>query len=148
MDKLIHVKNVALSSPGLVISAGASPLVKTTAVFPYTVDGNILVSGAAGDLPSLTSASISIAPGNTGCITVSVSPAGYVFTDAPLDQLTSGITGLFPITAMAAVPNGRALVGYIIVKNASASNFIGGTTAFDAASLTVTYLNAIGGFTE
>lgn len=146
MDKITHVKNVALASAGMAIKTSSSALAKTVNAFNYTIDGNIIGAKGAGDLPALTG--INVADGYTTCITVSINSSGtFSLTESIADQLTSGLTGIFPISALGVVPAGNALVGYIVIKNATGSVFTGGTTALDVSNLTVTYLNAVGGFT-
>lgn len=154
MDKLTDNKNVALSSAVMTITAGASALAKTTAVINCTIDGNIMSAIAAGNLPALTG--INLVAGSTLAITVSATIAGaFILTASPAVVSTAlDTSSIFPIgshgafTGVAAVVSGQALVGYIIIKNATAATFIGGTTALDTALLTVTYLNAVGGFTK
>lgn len=143
MDKT-NISNIATNSAGLAIKTSSSALAKTANAILCKIDGNLVASIAAGDLPALTG--INIATAYTNAITVSVNASGTFALTAGTAQLTSGLTSgtIFPMSALAQVPAGQALVGYIVIKNATGSTFTGGTTALDASNLTVTYINASG----
>ena len=61
-----------------------------------------------------------------------------------LAALQSQIIAALPQPIGAQQPVYKAMVGFIVVTNATGSNFVGGTTALDTGSLTVTYYSPVG----
>lgn len=127
-----------LSSAGLAIKAGGSPAVKAGSAFSVLVDGvpirkaaNTDMAALAGTLATAKSAAWAFYLDGAGALSASAKTADANTHDAAL--------ALLP-----APPDNQALVGIIVIDNATGANFIGGTTALDTASLTVTYYNATG----
>lgn len=127
-----------LTSPGLVIKAGSSALVKAGAAFVAVIAGvlvrkaaNTDMSALAGTLPTAKSALWAFYINAAGTISTSTKTADVATHDAALLLLP-------------AVPDGLAMIGFIVIDNATGSNFVGGTTPLDTASLTVTYYNTPG----
>jgi hypothetical protein len=140
---------VALGSAGLAIGSTTTQYAIGTAV-PYIFKG---VFGTS--LPTTASAALTIEPG-TGIVPQSPNafqpiPPGQlcVFLGVCNPGSANAVTWLQgPLTPSdqlvgeaPAVPQGRVAFGAIKVSNASASNFVVGTTAFNAASITTTYFN-------
>lgn len=123
------------TSAGLVIKAGASALAKTGASATYgTVQGAPFTIAAATDMAALS--------GTTAQNTHNV----YVFYIDSAGTLTSAMgTGNATLgnVKFPPAPEGKAILGYIKV-NPTAADFIGGTTALDAANTNVIYVNITG----
>lgn len=128
-----RMSSQATSSAGLVISA-TTTLAKTGAVAFQGVAKGVPVTIAAGtDMPALVG---SITAGSFNVFCFFIDAAGVV-------TVAMGIEG----TTLAKVrfpnfPEGKALVGYLIVTYASA--FIGGTTVLSTA--TTNYVSPVGAF--
>lgn len=147
MDQIVsqRIANVILSSGGLAINAGSSTMIKTTNTINAKIDGYIMANVAATSAigNGTIGTTIGTLPtGYTMALTVSVNASGTFALTASSQILTSSILqGLFPTGSLAPVPQGQCLVGYVIIRNASGSNFVGGTTALDAGSITTLYIN-------
>lgn len=127
-----------LTNPGLVINAGSSPLAKAGSAFAAVAAGtlvrkpaNTAMSALVGTLATAKSALWAFYIDASGTITTSAKTADAATHDAAL-------------ALMPAVPSNVAMIGFIVVDNASGSNFVGGTTALDAASVTTTYYSCTG----
>lgn len=124
----------ALSSAGLVIKAGGSALAKTgSAVFYAVANGRIVTIAGSTDMPALVG---NIGAGKYNVYCFFIDQAGTV-TVAMGVEGASAATVKFP-----PFPEGKALVGFILVTYASA--FTGGTTALDTA--TTVYVSPLGAF--
>ena len=143
MDKL-YISNSALTSAALAINAAGSATIKTVNTVNYKIDG-VLYTGVAGTTIT-TPTTISIPTLTTTPITVSVNAAGSFTLTAGTGVLTATViagsaNAICLRSQLAEVPASQALVGYVVVKNAAATTWVGGTTAFDAANVTSTYIN-------
>ncbi|MBI5402487.1 MAG: hypothetical protein HY959_03740 [Ignavibacteriae bacterium] len=120
------------NSGALAIKTSSSALAKTVNTINALVDG-VLVQKAAADMAALSG---TIATGKKGIFVFTLKADGTLTTRA--GTLTaSALSGIsFPT-----IPAGEVVIGFIIVENATGSDFVGGTTALDTASLTVTYVN-------
>lgn len=139
MDK-IYQSNTCLGSTGLAIAAASSPLARTVTSQPYRINGALFPSFTPGNITLTTAQNVPAA--STLVVTVGITATGtYVLTQfAPV--LNSTFTGTqIASTAQCADPApNTALVGYIVIR-ATTTAFTGGTTALDAATYTVTYIN-------
>lgn len=128
----------AMSSAGLAIKAGGSAIVKNGSAFVAVVSGNLVYVAANTDTTALSGAVVTTAFKNIFLLTID---AAGTTAWLPGNQATTvGAIGI-PV-----VPNSVAVVGSILVQNATGSDFTPGTTALDTGSLTVTYLNTVGPF--
>lgn len=127
-----------LNSAGLVIHGSASTLAKTGASdFYASVKGTLVKIAAATDMPALTGLVITAANFNVACFFVD--SAGVVTVAFGTQGATLGAV-VFPQFAPGL--NNKALVGFLIITNAS--TFTGGTTALDTA--TTVYISPLGPF--
>lgn len=161
MNDDILTINQCLSNPGLVISVGASPLVKYANTFQAKVNSRISPAITTANAPSLALATL-IAPFPNGVPALAGNlAAGFsrIYTLVATLPITgsSTVTPTFSWIASSdfltvsdlanfgasTVPNqsNQVVVGQVIVANGTASAFVPGTTALDTALLTVTYLN-------
>lgn len=115
------------TTAGLVIKAGASPLVKTGGAISYLFAGGIPRTIAAGvDMAALA--------GTTLTATFNV----YVYMVNGSGALSSAMgTGAATYAAVKfpTVPDGRTVVGYTIINPTGTGSFVGGTTAIDDATV-------------
>jgi hypothetical protein len=139
MDKL-YTSNACMTSTGLAITGAAAATAKTVTSSAYRINGALYPSFTPGNI-TLTTAQ-NVAASSTLVVTVGISATGtYSLTQgtAVLNSTYSGTqiaqTGQFVDPAA-----GTALVGYIVIK-ATTTAFVGGTTALDAGTYTVTYIN-------
>ena len=120
--------NICLTACTLAINAASAATFKTTGTTTYTVDGRFctkaaLVAQAFSPIPGTVHAGVAI--GQTGYYVVGLDAAGTVRTFEGVGVLPDVADGFTPI-------------GIIKVVATSAA-FVPGTTALDAAGLTVTY---------
>lgn len=131
-------QNQMLSSAGLVIKGASSALAKTGAAATTAIAGGVLQKiAAATDMAALSG---TVVTATKNVYVFSIDAGGTLYSAmGGASAAVSGIT--FPV-----IPEGRAVIGFILVENATGADFVGGTTALDVASLTVTYLNNVGPF--
>lgn len=127
-----------LTSAGLVIKAGSSAIVKAVTAFAAIIDGAPVYKAAATDMSALVG---TLATAKSAAWAFYIDSAGTITTAAKTADVA---THALAVAAVAAPTDNKALIGFIVVDNATGSNFVGGTTALDAASLTVTYYNVVG----
>lgn len=124
--------NRIFNTGGLAIKAGGSAVVKTVNTVNAWIDGTI-VQKAAGDMAALSG---SVVPtGSKNIYAFCLDSSGTLTTLAGTANATLGSV-LFPT-----VSADKAIIGFIIVSNATGSDFTPGTTALDTGSLTVTYVD-------
>ncbi len=125
-----RMASAALTSPGLVISAGGATTAKTGSSDTYLVANGILVKvPASTTLPALVG-TISANDFNVFCFFVD--SAGVITSAAGTQGATLGAV-VFP-----QFPRGKALLGFLIVTYTL--TFTGGTTPLDTA--TTVYVNS------
>ena len=119
----------------LVIKAGSSAIVKSSSAIACLVNGISVTKTANTDMAALV-----------GTIATLKSAAWAFYVDSAGTLTTSAKTAdADNATAAAAllpdIPAGKLQLGYVVVVNGTAADFIGGTTALDVALSTVTYVN-------
>jgi hypothetical protein len=127
-----------LTKAGLAIKAGASALAKTAIASAALVGGVPVYIAANTDMAPLLG---TLATASSAAWAFYVDAAGVITTS---EKTASVATHALAVAAIPAPPASKAMIGFIVVTNATGSNFVGGTTALDAASLTVTYYDATG----
>jgi hypothetical protein len=157
-------ENVCLSSPGLAIAAGTSPLVKYSNTFTFKANGRISASITTANAPALSLATlIGPFPNGTAAIAGSLATGftrGYTLVATLPINGTSTAAATFSWlassdavattdlanTSLFATPNAsnQTAIGFVLVSNGTGSAFVPGTTALDTSSLTVTYINNFG----
>ncbi len=126
-----------ISSAGLVINAGASPLAKTGASACNAVATNALIAIPAGTvLPALNG---TVAQNTFNVYVFYVNQSGAFSSAMGTAGLTLGSI-VWPNT-----PQGSAIVGALSVNPTTAA-FIGNTTALDAANTNVVFMSPVGAF--
>lgn len=130
----------SLVSAGLVIKAGGSALVKTGASAWYgVVQGKLVTKAAATDMAAL-SGTVTADMFNVYCFFVD--SAGTLSSAMGTEGATLAAVKFPPL------PEGKAVIGFVIINPTGTGNFVGGTTALDDVTVvpTAAYVNAIGPF--
>lgn len=128
----ITLGNLALNSGALAIKTSSSAVAKTANTVTFIIDGK-LYQKAAGDMPALTGLG-AIAAGSFNVVAFTVNAAGTLTAHGGTAATTlAGVT-------LPSLPDDEACIGFVIV-NAVGATFTGGTTALDAGSHVVTYVN-------
>lgn len=121
--------NTLLNSAGIAIKASSSPIVRTVNTVRALIDG-VVVTKAAGDLPALV-----------GTVAANAFNVFAFFLDSAGDFHTR--MGTAGATAAAvefpAAPANSVMIGFVTIT--STSDFVGGTTALDAAAVTEIYVD-------
>lgn len=130
----------ALVSAGLVIKAGASPLVKTGASAWYGIVAGTLVRIAASTDMAALSGTVTNAKFNVYCYFVDA--AGTLSSQMGTEG-ASLATLKFPD-----FPATKTLIGFTIINPTGTGNFVGGTTALDDATVVpnAVHLSTVGSF--
>lgn len=129
-----------LNSAGLVIHGTASTVAKTGASDFYALASGVLVKiAAATDMPALVGTVVN-ATFNVFCFFVDAAGTKTVAMG------TAGST--LAKVAFPQFPEGKALIGFIIINPTGTGNFVGGTTALDDATVVpnTAYVSPTGGF--
>lgn len=126
--------NVSFQSVALAITGGGAATVSRGAAFKGIVEGQPVTSAGAGALPALSG---TILDGKYNVFCFYVSKAGAFST-------LMGTAGATPdLIVWPTTPSGTAMIGFVLILTTGA-NFVGGTTALDAGTVTATYYNVIG----
>lgn len=132
----IYLKDaVIVTAPALEIKAPASAVVKSGDAFSALVSGVLVAKSADQDMAALSG---DVADDKSAVYSFYVDAAGTLTSDKGDDADTEEAA----VAALPDTPANKALLGYVIVTNASGAPFVGDTTALDATDVTVTYVNA------
>ena len=129
-----------LTSAGLVIHGASSTLAKLGASDFYALANGVLVKIAAStDMPALVG-TVTNAKFNVFCFFVD---SGGTKTSA---MGTEGAT--LAALSFPQFPEGKALIGFVIINPTGTGNFVGGTTNLDDATVVpnAVYVSPTGGF--
>ena len=134
-DVYNRLNSVLLKTGTLAISATTTKA-KTTNASIISAQG-IIRSFAAADLPVLSGV---ITTGYQNVAVFSVDKDGTAYTQMGTQATTlAGVK--FPN-----VPPTRAILGFVVIANATGSDFTCNSTALSAASVTTTYVDTLGAF--
>lgn len=126
--------SVATSTAGLVISTTTTTSKTGAAAFAGIASGVPVAIAAGTDMPALTGLNITAGSYNVFCYFIDSASVVTVV----MGQEATTLAGVkFP-----QFPQGKALVGYLVVTYASA--FVGGTTVLSTA--TTVYVSPVGAF--
>jgi hypothetical protein len=153
--------NGCISAPGLAIATGSSALAKYGNTFSFKANTRWSGSISTANAPSLALATYQ-APYPSGTAGVAgVLATGYyrIYTLVGTIPVTGSSTFTLAYSWLASADvkitndaidlgiiawpdaTNQAAIGFVIVQNASGSNFTPGTTALDAGSITTTYID-------
>lgn len=143
LDKILtpigdRLSTQSLTSAGLVIKVGGSALVKTGAsAFYALVKGKLVTKAAATDMAALAG-TVTNAAFNVFCFFID--SAGNLTSAMGVEGATLAAVQFPPI------PEGKAMIGLVIINPTGTGNFVGGTTPLDDATVVpnAAYVNTIG----
>ncbi|MEO7665749.1 MAG: hypothetical protein ABIU97_01790 [Dehalococcoidia bacterium] len=128
------------TTAGLAIKAGASAIVKTGAAIWYgVVRGRIRTVAAATDMPALVGT----------VVNATFNTILFMIDEAGVRTAAMGVAGAtLVVHEFAPIPEGKTVLGYIIINPTGTGNFVGGTTALDDATVVpnIIYVNVLGAF--
>lgn len=161
MPTFTEMKNGAILAPGLAISSTAAN-VKYGNTFRFKANGRMSAAITTADAPSLLNAPI-IAPYPSGTTakagvlatafyriyaligtvavngTQTVTPSFSWIASADFDNtIDLPNLGNAPLPDL---PTTQAVIGWVVIQNATGSNFTPGTTSLSTSNLTVTYID-------
>lgn len=125
-----------LAAPTLVIKAGSSAVVKSSSAIAALVAGSYVTKAADTDMSALAG---TLATAKAALWEFYIDSSGTLSTSTKTADAANAAAAL---ALRPTRPSNKLSLGYIIVANASGSNFVGGTTALDATGVTVTYVSA------
>lgn len=127
------------SSGGLAIKTGGSAIVKTGSAFYATVQGKLVTKTANTDMAALAG-TVTNAKFNIYCFFID--SAGTLTSAMGVEGSTIGAVKFPPI------PQGKALIGFVVINPTGTGNFQGGTTALDDVTVVpnAAYVNAVAPF--
>lgn len=137
-DLIDAQRNQVIASAALAIKTGGSAIVANSRAFCYMI-GGVLYQKAASDMSALAG---TLATAKAAAWAFYIDSAGTITTAAKTADAADATAAL---ALVAAPPSGKVILGIVVVANATGSNFVGGTTALDTGSLTVSYLAVHGG---
>lgn len=133
-----RLNSCTLSTAGLAIKAGSSPTVKAGTAFSVLAGGTLVTVAASTDMAALVG---TLATAKSAAWAFYIDAAGTITASA---KTADAATAAAAVALLPAPPSDKAMIGFITVGNATGSDFVGGTTALDAASVTTAYYNTPG----
>jgi hypothetical protein len=140
-----QVRCTIFNHAGLVITATAGTLTaKTGAAVTYgAVKGQLFSIAAGVDMPNPAGV---VADGTSNVFCFFANTAGALITAANMSVLMGTAGATIDLIRFPKIPEGRTLIGFIIVTVAGGATFTGGTTALGAANITTVYCSPDGNF--
>jgi hypothetical protein len=133
-----RLSSQALSSAGLVIKAGASTLVKTGGSAQYLIaNGKLQKINSATDMPALSG---TVTNAKFNVFAFFIDQGGTTTSAMGVEGATLAAVKFPPI------PEGKALIGFVVINPTGTGNFVGGTTALDDATVVpnAAYVSSVG----
>ncbi len=125
-----------LTAPTLGIKAAESPTVKSGSAFSALVGGVKVTKAADTDMSAIAG---TLATAKSALWAFYIDSSGTISTSTKTADAADAAAAL---ALKPATPINKVELGYLIVSNATGSNFTGGTTALDLTGVTATYVNA------
>lgn len=133
MERVYRSNTLVLTAPVLTIKADASPTAKSSAGFSALVAGSVQAKAGDTDMTALAG---TLAAGKSCLFIFYMSVAGALTTVKTADADTAEAAVLLLPDA----PANLVRLGYALVSNGTEANFVGGTTALDAADIDATFV--------
>ena len=139
-----QARNTLLNHAGLVITATAgTKTAKTGASVTYgTVKGQLFTIAAGVDMPEPAGV---VADGTSNVFCFFANKAGALLTAADMTVIMGTAGATIDLIRFPKIPEGRTMIGFILVTAAGAA-FTGGVTALGAANITTVYCSPDGNF--
>ena len=122
--------DTCLNAAGLAIKVGGSKLVKSVNTVNCFISG-AFITKAASDMAALSG---TIVDGNSNVFVFTVNAAGTLATYIGTAGATNAAV-VFPV-----IPTGEVVLGFVMIHTVGA-DFVGGTTALDAGTVTAIYVD-------
>ena len=124
-----------VATPATLAIEGGKKKVETTSEFNAMINGTLVTKAAGTDMPTLPTGNLA-----------TLKAAAYYFDVVANGTVTAtktadAATKAAAILLLPAVAANTVRIGYIVVENGTADNFVGNTTDLDTALVTVTYVN-------
>jgi len=138
-------RNTIFNHAGLVITATAgTKTAKTGASVVYgTVKGQLFTIAAGADMPEPAGV---VADGTSNVFCFFANEAGVSIDATKMTVLMGTAGATIDLIRFPKFPEGKTLIGFIIVTVAGGATFTGGTTALGAANITTVYVSPDGNF--
>ena len=133
------IYNVPMGATALGIKSGGSTPSFKYGAFLYKVDGKVYTLPLDADV--LPPATFVVDPGYQAALTIYADALGALTFDVSEAQVS---TEAFDFTKTITNDKNKAVIGFIIVANDSATQWVGGTDDLDATDITATYIDAFG----
>lgn len=134
-----RMESCMLTTAGLVVKAGASPLAKTGAAITHYIATGIKGRIAAStDMPALTG--LNVANARWNAIVFTVNKLGVIRAQIGKQDALSEAGIRWP-----ELDQGSAIIGMLII-NPTTGSFTGGTTALDDVNMNIQFISPIGAF--
>lgn len=124
-----------LAAPTLALNGAGGTTAKTSTAVAAMIAGSYVTKAADQAMSALAG---TLATAKSALWEFLIDSAGTITTTT---KTADCATNALALAARAATPANKLSLGYLIVANASGSNFVGGTTALDATGITVTYVS-------
>lgn len=128
-----------LTSGALAIKAGGSAIVKAGSALVASANGSLVTKTANTDMAALSG---TVTNARFNVFAFYIDSGGNLTSAMGLEATTLAGVDFNPI------PQGKAMIGFIIVNPTGTGNFVGGTTPLDDATVVpnVVYVNTVGAF--
>lgn len=124
-----------LTAPTLVIKATSGTVPKSSTAFSVLAAGLVQSKAADTDMSVIAG---TLATAKAALWAFYIDSAGTITTSTKTADAADAAAALL---LKPTIPANKVEIGYIIVANASGSNFTGGTTALDATNVTTTFVS-------
>lgn len=132
-----RLSSQTVTTPGLAIKAALGVLVKAGSAFYALANGVLVTKAANTDMPAL-SGTVTNAKFNVFIF--------YIDSAGNLTSVMGGEGASLGAVAFPNTPQGKAMLGFVVINPTGTGNFVGGTTTLDDATVVpnAVYVNTLG----